>query len=94
MTTYKISTPEQLRKVVPAIKDQSGAPQKTVEGKHYAELVASVWTTCIRQGQPGKMDIHIEIGRDAKMILKRKGRPDYTWALNVRMAREIAKELE
>lgn len=86
MKAYRVSHPEQLREIVPMMKDDKAA-------KSTANL-ATVWSVATRQNKPDAFVVYMKIGRNAILCRKREGREIVLGDVRLKEAREIAKRMD
>ncbi len=87
MKVYRVSHPEQLREIVPMIKDAKAKAAKS------AANLATVWAVATRQNKPDAFVIYIKIGRNATLCRAREGREIVLGDVRLKEAREIAKRM-
>ncbi len=85
MKVYRVSHPEQLREIVPVIKDAKAAKS--------AANLATVWSVATRQNKPDAFVVYIKIGRNATLCRAREGREIVLGDVRLKEAREIAKRM-
>lgn len=86
MKVYRITHPEQLREIVPMMKDNRSA-------KSTANL-ASVWSVATRQSKPDAFVVYMKIGRNAVLCRDSEGREIVLGDVRLKEAREIAKHMD
>lgn len=85
MKAYRITSPEQLREIIPLVKDDKAAKS--------AANLATVWSVATRQNKPDAFVAYIKLGRSATLCREREGREIVLGDLRLKEAREIAKTM-
>lgn len=86
MKAYRVSHPEQLREIVPMMKDAKAAKS--------AANLATVWSVATRQNKPDAFVVYMKIGRNAVLCRSREGREIVLGDVRLKEAREIAKHMD
>lgn len=86
MKTYKIASPDEMREIIPIIKDEDRAKS--------AGNVAKVWSVATRQGKQDAFTVFIRLGRSAGLYRLAGAREVFMGDMRLKQAREFAGKLE
>lgn len=85
MKAYQLRSPEQLREVLPLVKNE--------QDRKRAANVAAVWSVATRQNRAYVFDVYIRLGRSAMLCRAHQGREIVLGDMKLKVARAFSSKL-